>query len=169
MRPLRESDVPAVRDLVVAAGMFAADEAGFLDDVLGPVARGEDDERTCVVDDAEVPGADGALTSVVLYGPEDAADRVWDLTMIAVRPGRQGRGHGAALLRHVEHDLRERGARLLLVDTSDTPGFERARGFYARCGYDEEARIRDFWEPGDDLVVFRKALVAASHAVGGRP
>ncbi|MEO1249198.1 MAG: GNAT family N-acetyltransferase, partial [Pseudomonadota bacterium] len=30
--------------------------------------------------------------------------------------------------------------------------------FYRRCGYVEEARIRDFWSAGDDKIVFWKAL-----------
>ena len=34
------------------------------------------------------------------------------------------------------------------------------RAFYAKCCYEEEARIRDYWAEGDDLVVFRKALDA---------
>ena len=42
--------------------------------------------------------------------------------------------------------------------TSGLPSFERTRGFYRLCGYDEEARIRDFYQAGEDKIVFRKAL-----------
>lgn len=59
---------------------------------------------------------------------------------------------------HVERDLTARGARILLVKTSGVPEFARTRRFYGGLGYDEEARIRDFYEDGDDKVVFRKAL-----------
>ena len=34
----------------------------------------------------------------------------------------------------------------------------RARAFYLSCGYDEEARVRDYYEAGDDMVLFRKDL-----------
>ena len=50
------------------------------------------------------------------------------------------------------------GARLIVVDTSGIEDFAGTRAFYARSGYDEEARIRDFWATGDDKVIFRKAL-----------
>ncbi len=59
-------------------------------------------------------GKDGPL-GVAYYQPKPATDRVWDLTMIAVRPAQQGQGRGAAMLRRVEEDLRARGQRLLLV------------------------------------------------------
>ena len=64
------------------------------------------------------------------------------------------------MLRYVEQTLTARGERLLLVETSGLANFERTRAFYRKCGYDEEARIRDFYKAGDDKVVYRKALTA---------
>jgi RimJ/RimL family protein N-acetyltransferase len=54
--------------------------------------------------------------------------------------------------------LAARGERILLVETSGLPEFERTRAFYAKHGYEEEARIREFYRAGEDKVVFRKAL-----------
>jgi len=56
----------------------------------------------------------------------------------------------------VEQALALRGARLLLVET--LASFERTREFYRRCGFDEEARIRDFYEAGADKIIYRKVL-----------
>ncbi|MCW6511298.1 GNAT family N-acetyltransferase [Lichenifustis flavocetrariae] len=78
--------------------------------------------------------------------------------LIAVHPDRQGQGRGTALLRHVERVLAARGQRVLLVETSALPAFERTRAFYRQSGYGEEARIRDFYQAGEDKIVFRKAL-----------
>ncbi|MEM9907921.1 MAG: GNAT family N-acetyltransferase, partial [Cyanobacteria bacterium P01_D01_bin.44] len=69
---------------------------------------------------------------------------------------RQGQGRGAALMRYVEQTLATRGAHLLLVET--LASFERTRAFYHKCGYEEEARIRDFYAVGADKIVYRKAL-----------
>lgn len=80
--------------------------------------------------------------------------------MIAVQPARQGQGRGAAVLRHVEEDLLARDQRLLLVETSGLSQYDRTCAFYVKCGYEEEARVRDYWAAGDDLVMFRKALNA---------
>lgn len=154
IRELAAADAAAVVDLVVAAGMFTEDEAPFVGEMLsGYEGAAREEGHIGVVDD----GPDG-LVGVAYYQPKSAADRVWDLTMIAVRPEFQGRGRGTALLRHVEDDLRGRGQRLLLVDTSGTSQYDRTRDFYGRCGYEQEARLRDYWSDGDDLVVFTKRL-----------
>jgi ribosomal protein S18 acetylase RimI-like enzyme len=154
-RPATPEDTAAVVDLVVAAGMFSADDAWLVEGLLADYfGTNKQDGYVCVIDD------EGGPLGVAYYQPKTAADRVWDLTMIAVRPARQGRGRGAAMLRRVEEDLRAGGGRLLLVETSALARYERTRAFYAKCGYEEEARIRDYWAEGDDLVVFRKALDA---------
>ena len=44
------------------------------------------------------------------------------------------------------------------VETSGTNEFTRTRNFYQLLGYENEARIRDYYDAGDDKVVFRKSL-----------
>ena len=149
LRPVTPDDGQAVVDLVVAAGMFNAEDGAFLQEAL------IEDGTTCLVEDAD----DGqGLGAVVLYRPEEAADRAFDLTMIAVRPDLQGDGRGARLMRHAELDLRERGQRLLLVRTSGTSQYDGTRAFYRRLGYVEHTRVPDYWTDGDDLVLFSTRL-----------
>jgi hypothetical protein len=62
------------------------------------------------------------------------------------------------LVKAAEQHLKDKGQRILIVETSGTDAFALTRKFYAQSGYDEEARIRDFWAPADDKVIFRKAL-----------
>lgn len=68
------------------------------------------------------------------------------------------RGHGTALLAHLEALLAGRAARLLVVETSGLPDFAATRGFYPRNGYHAEGRLRDLSAPGDDKVIFLKRL-----------
>jgi ribosomal protein S18 acetylase RimI-like enzyme len=150
LRPVTSLDGSAVVELVVATGMFTRDEADFLNEVLVHAAR-----TTFLVEDAD---DGGGLASVVLYRPEEAADRVFDLTMIAVRPDLQGDGRGSALMRHVERDLREQGQRMLVIRSSGTARYDRTRDFYKALGYSEHARVPDYWTDGDDLVLFTTRL-----------
>ncbi|MBV9077460.1 MAG: GNAT family N-acetyltransferase [Methylobacteriaceae bacterium] len=90
--------------------------------------------------------------------PERMTNGTWNLLAIAVLPERQGDGIGAALVRHLESTLRERGQRILLVETLGSPAFARTRAFYLANDFTEEARIRDFYEAGGDKVVFWKRL-----------
>ena len=105
IRPATRDDTAAVIDLVVAAGMFSADGAWLVEGMLEDYFGGKGDEgHVCFIDD------ESGLAGVACYQPGIAADRVWDLTTIAVRPVLQGRGRGAAMIRHAEGDLRARGS-----------------------------------------------------------
>jgi ribosomal protein S18 acetylase RimI-like enzyme len=78
--------------------------------------------------------------------------------LVAIAPDRQGQGRGRKLLHEVEQTVANKGGRMLLVETSGMPEFDRVRSFYDHCGYEAEARIRDFYKVGDDKIVYRKAL-----------
>lgn len=154
IRSVTHSDTAAVAALTVACELFPPEESSVVETMLkGYFAGREGEGHTCVVDEV-----DGDLLAVAYYEPVTATDRTWELTMIGVRRDRHRQGRGAALLQHVEDDLRSRDQRLLIVQTSALPAFARARAFYLASGYDEEARVRDYFEAGDDMVLFRKAL-----------
>ena len=100
----------------------------------------------------------GHAMGVAYAAPERMTEGTWNLLLIAVHAGRQGGGGGSRLLQQVEADLARDGGRVLLVETSGLPEFGRTRGFYDRRGFRREAVIRDFYQAGEDKVVFWKAL-----------
>lgn len=138
-----------------AIGLFRPQELEALGQMLAEYFEGNLDPDHCWItyDDGEPVG-------VAYYAPEQYADGTWNLYFIAVHPDHQGKGLGGKLLRSVEQRLSERGDRILLVETSGLPNFKRTRAFYRKYGYEEEARIREFYKAGDDKIVFRKALTA---------
>ncbi|QJY51158.1 GNAT family N-acetyltransferase [Pseudonocardia broussonetiae] len=149
--------MPAVAALAVASELFDVEDAGVVQALLEEfLARQQAAGHRCVVDEVE-----DELIGVAYYEPVTATDRTWELLMIGVRADRHRQGRGRVLLEHVEHDLRARGQRLLLVETSATAAFDRARAFYLACGYDQEARVRDYFADGDDMVLFRKAVATS--------
>ena len=95
---------------------------------------------------------------VAYYAPEPYTQGTWNFYFIAVHPHSQGQGYAARLLHYIEQMLAERGERVLLVETSGLSNFERTRAFYRKQGYEEEARIREFYKAGDDKIIFGKAL-----------
>ena len=153
IRPCHESDLPALKAIVDAVALFPSE---LLDDMVSfgaPTREGDDPTEFWLVHD------DGAGPVGVAYcAPEAMASGTWNALLLAVRPERQDEGVGAGLMARIEALLGARGERVLLVETSGTDEFERTRGFYARIGYEREAVIREYYGPGDDKVVFRKAL-----------
>lgn len=152
IRPLAAEHLLSVKAVIDDVGLFPSD---LLDGMVDPFLTGAEEFWFVALED-------GAACGVAYCAPERLTDGTWNLLLIAVRGDRQGRGVGAALTRHVERTLAERGGRILLVETSGQPGFDRTRAVYRRLGYVEEARIRDFYTAGDDKVVFWKRLPGAA-------
>jgi ribosomal protein S18 acetylase RimI-like enzyme len=104
--------------------------------------------------------ADGALAGYACWGPTPGTDRTWDLYWLAADPALRGRGVGAFLLEEVERRLRAARARLVVVETPSRPEYDPARRRYGASGYAEAARLRDYYAPGDDRIIFTKRLGA---------
>jgi ribosomal protein S18 acetylase RimI-like enzyme len=152
VRPVSRQDIPAIRAVIDSTGLFPGH---LVDGMIAPFFEPGSSDCWLTYDD-------GGPAAVAYYAPERLTDGTWNLYLIAVDSGRQGRGIGATLLAHIERDLRERGQRVLIVETSALPELERTRAFYVKQGYAEEARIRDFYQAGEDKVVFWKRLASAN-------
>lgn len=153
IRPITPADSAKVIALTISSGLFSEEDAAFLDKMLADYFTGKSQEgHVCVIDEAAQP------LGVAYYAPEPVTNGTWNLLLIAVRGDCQGQGIGSGLLRHVEDTLSQAGQRLLLVETSGLPSFERTRQFYTKCGYEAEARIRDYYNEREDKIIYRKAL-----------
>ena len=98
------------------------------------------------------------VAGYICYGPTPMTEGTFDLYWIASDPRFRGKGVGAGLVAAMEGELRRKGGRQIRVETSATEDYGPARGFYAAMKYVEECRFRDFYKPGDDLIILRKPL-----------
>lgn len=148
-------DGSQIQDITARAGVFNEEE---IDSVrvmwdeyltLGPAGSGYNFlvER----EGAQVLG-------FAIYGPRELTEGVFDLYWIAVDPHARRNGVGRTLLAACETAACQQGARLIIAETSGTPLYENTRQFYLRTGYVNEAIIKDFYTPGDDLWIFIKRL-----------
>jgi ribosomal protein S18 acetylase RimI-like enzyme len=100
----------------------------------------------------------GKLLGYVCYGPTPCTVGTWDLYWIAVTPDAQAHGIGTRLLQEVERRLALKDARLVIIETSSLPQYAATRAFYLRRGYDQVARVPDFYAQGDDRLIFAKRI-----------
>jgi ribosomal protein S18 acetylase RimI-like enzyme len=143
-----------VEEILRATGVFREDEVGVALEVLDSFfAHPEQDYATL---GAFTPG--GRLLGYVCWGPTPCTHGTYDVYWIAVEPGAQTHGVGTLLLAEVERRLARENARLVIVETSSTPVYDATRAFYLRRGYDEVARVPDYYQPGDDRVIYAKRL-----------
>ena len=98
------------------------------------------------------------VAGYVCFGPTPMAFGTWDLYWLATHPVFRGRGVGGSLVVAMETELRQYGARLVRVETSHLESYGAAHRFYQRHGYPEVARLPNFYQPGDDLVIMLKTL-----------
>jgi ribosomal protein S18 acetylase RimI-like enzyme len=100
----------------------------------------------------------GTLRGFVCVGPRSLTDRVYDLYWIAVDPAAQRLGVGKRLLERAEASVREKGGRILVIETSGTEKYSGTRAFYLSMNYLHEATLRDLYANGDDLCIYTKRL-----------
>ncbi len=152
IRPLRREDREPLRRLLVETQVFTADEVAIALELIDVVLENPK-QRDYVIQVGEE--ADG-VAGYYCLGPTPATEATFDLYWIAVRPDLHGRGVGRRLNEHAEEYVKAKGGRLIIVETSSRPLYEKTRTFYLRQGYGELARIMDYYRPGDDLVMYGK-------------
>jgi ribosomal protein S18 acetylase RimI-like enzyme len=157
IRPLAPDDRSRIHEIVTAAGNFSGEEIAVAMELVDEALQtGEESGYIIVV--AEAPGVTAAVMGYACYGPTPLTEGTYDLYWIAVHPEAQGRGAGQALIKYAEEDIRRRGGRLLLIETSSREDYNATTGFYKRTNYELAARIRNFYHVGDDKLIFSKEL-----------
>jgi ribosomal protein S18 acetylase RimI-like enzyme len=151
-------------------------DRGQLIDILSQGAGFRSEEIACAIellDDALAPSDEEKDGYEVRVAVEDDGDRVlgyacfgatpmtaaaYDLYWLVVAEAARGRGIGATLCAAVGDELKQRGARVIRVETSSLEGQGGARRFYEKTGFRLAGAIADFYRDGDDLLVFAKVL-----------
>ena len=151
IRETIQTDSDALLAIIESSGQFDENGLAHVKETLNDYFAGESEDLWFTADDGEPVG-------VAYCAPEPVTDGTWNLLMLWTRRDRNGQGHGSALVNHLEQILTEREARLLIVETSGLPDFENARNFYDKCGFTQEARIKNFFAVGDDKIVYTKML-----------
>jgi ribosomal protein S18 acetylase RimI-like enzyme len=146
-------DIDALLDLAKATELFDPSQIEELQQMLDRHFNSKTDSQDIWLTDNDLDPV-----GVAYVAPERMTEGTWNLYLIAIHPDRQKQGRGTALLQHIEQMLAQRGERVLLIETSGTDDFKGVRTFYRNNGYEEEARIRDFYMDGMDKIIFRKSL-----------
>ncbi len=148
------SDVEAVREIVTSTRFFNPAEI----DVAVELAEERLAKGTASGYSFLLPDEPGPARGYACYGPVPATAGRYDLYWIAVHAEHRGEGLGRRLLAAAEEAIAREGGLRVWVETSGRALYEPTRAFYRACGYEEAARLVDFYAVGDDKVVFVKHL-----------
>ncbi len=154
IRPTVPADTPVLLQLAEGTGVFKTHEIEALKEVLDEYHEfNHEHGHRCVTREER-----GKAIGFAYYAPAAMTDRSWYLYWIAVSKTIQAKGIGRELLHHLEGEIRAAGGRVLFIETSSLPLYEKTRAFYLKNGYEQEATLRDYYADGDGMVVFRKKL-----------
>ena len=155
IRPINSKDREVLIQIVKLVGNLNEEEIKvaieLIDDAIAEYSSG--DYIACVLEDEK-----GEVQGYGCYGLTPLTESTYDLYWMAVHPAMQGNGYGRAIIRFVEQDVRERGGRLLVLETSSQESYARTRGIYEKNGYELVARVRDFYKKNDDKLIYVKYL-----------
>ena len=91
--------------------------------------------------------------------PEKLTEGTYNLLAIGVSKEYQRKGIAQKMMLYIENQLKFKGARLLIVETSSDDAQIGARNLYSKIEYSQAATIKDFWQDGEDKIVFLKRLL----------
>ncbi len=155
IRALSRQDREPIGSILRETGVFTEEEISIALELID-IYLDDQQQKDYVLFTAT--GEGDAVVGYVCVGPTPLTHGTYDLYWIAVKPMVQGGGVGRLLMEHAERFVAAQGGRLLIAETSSQPSYEPTRKFYLKNRYLEVSRIRDYYKPGDDLVVFGKYL-----------
>jgi GNAT superfamily N-acetyltransferase len=153
-RDLTSADRPAITSFLKRIPEFAPDELPVAEEVLDDSLDESHESGYFTI----VALMDGRPVGYATYGNTPLSKGNWEIYWAAVDPSEQGHGIGRELMYRCEAAIKQRGGWQITLETSSTPHYERTRRFHMSCGYIEIVRIPDFYDRGDDLVIFYKKL-----------
>lgn len=153
---MMREDRRAVLDIVQTTEMFTPDEVAVAGELIDVYLDQPQQRDYCLV---VAENEDGRVVGYMSYGPTPLTEGTYDLYWMAVAKGEQGRGYGRELVSWLEKTVREAAGRMILIETSSQPKYEKTRRFYAGLNYKEVSRIPDFYRSGDDCITYVKYLV----------
>jgi ribosomal protein S18 acetylase RimI-like enzyme len=103
-------------------------------------------------------GGDSEVLGYVCFGPTPLTESTYDLYWIAVDKSKHRGGVGKKLLKFAEGEIARRGGKMLLVETSSQETYGGTIQFYEKTGYELVGKIKEYYKPGDDKLIFVKKV-----------
>lgn len=150
IRAVKQADLEALKKVVDSSKLFPSE---YLEEMMLDYFNNVDTNDfwfTYVEDDKPI--------AIGYCVPEKLTDGTYNLLSIGVSAHTQRNGIASEMMNYLEQLLKDKGGRILIVETSTDNTQLAARNFYKKMGYTQEAVIRDFWKEGEDKIVFWKKL-----------
>jgi GNAT superfamily N-acetyltransferase len=153
-RRIDPADREAVRELLAGTGVFQAHELDVALELID-IALTKPDQQDY---HPYVLLEGGRIVAYACFGKDPMTRSTYDLYWIATRADHMRRGYGRNIFACMEDEIKRRGGRLLVIETSSKEKYRGTQEFYSRNGCECVARMADFYDEGDDKLIYSKRL-----------
>src|ERR1700741_2288042 len=161
IRPMTAADRSGVFRILENAGNFTPEEVAIALELIDEwLELGEHSGYLAYVMESQAEGGSEVL-GYVCFGPPPLTESTYDLYWIAVDKPKHRGGVGKRLLKFAEDEIARRGGQMLLVETSSQETYGGTIQFYEKTGYELVGKIKEYYKPGDDKLIFAKKLPVA--------
>jgi len=151
---LSVSDISSIGRMVEETGFFRPDEVEIAVELAeDKLQKGDSSAYRFLI--AET---DGEIVAYACFGQIPCSLLSWDLYWIVTKAGLQGKGIGTTILRMAEKEIAGAGGKHVIIETSSKELYASTQSFYHINGYHLHTRFPDFYDYGDDKLVFVKTL-----------
>lgn len=147
-----KKDIKHIREIVVSTKFFYDHEVEVAVELIEEwLEKGESTGYNFIF--AEV---DGVTAAYSCYGPIALTKSSFDLYWIVTHNDYRGKGIGKKLLEETYKQARKMGCTLIVAETSGLEHYAPTRSFYDSNKFTLEARLKDFYDKGDDKYIYIK-------------
>ncbi len=155
IRAIGTADREAVRSLIEGTGVFKHYEVDVAMELvdIALAKPGQDDYHPFVlVED------DGTVAAYACFGKNPMTKSTFDLYWLATRADRMGKGYGRKIVAFVEEEVKRRGGKLLVIETSSKEIYGATQEFYLKIGCTLAATLPGYYDEGDDKLIYLKQI-----------
>ncbi len=147
-------DIQSIREIVESAGFFRADEIEIAIELAEErLVKGKSSGYEFLF-----ACQNGKPVAYSCYGLIPCTIKSYDLYWIATHNNYRGMGIGSYLLKLTEQEIADIGGYGIYAETSSRKQYFSTRKFYEKNNYQMKACFENFYDDGDDKVVYVKYL-----------
>lgn len=152
IRRIKQSDINKIEKILKKIPIFKENEIEVAMELVTIAANNKEQTDYNVF----VYEEHGEVLGYHCIGKRPLTDAVYDLYWIVTDPDHNNKGIGKSLIAHAEQFTLDNKGRWLLIETSSSEKYTATRNFYLRNRYSIISEIKDFYSPGDGLIIFGK-------------
>lgn len=101
---------------------------------------------------------DGVTCAYACYGHIADSDSTYELYWLSTHNNYRGQGIGKKLVAKLIEVIQEEGGSKLYIKTDSREDYTPTRHFYDSCGFEVEARLKQYYDKNDDCFIYSRCI-----------